>query len=60
MYACTYPHLFSPIRLGDTVFRNRLFAAPVGYEYLSSRNYPLDETVGFFERKAMGGPATAN
>ena len=24
MYTCKYPHLFSPIRLGDTVFRNRL------------------------------------
>ena len=60
MYTCEYPHLFSPIRLGDTVFRNRYFAAPVGYEYLSSKNYPLDETVAFFERKAMGGAATVN
>ncbi len=60
MYSCRYPHLFSPIRLGDTVFRNRYFAAPVGYEYLSSKNYPLDETIAFFERKAMGGAATVN
>ena len=41
----------------DTVFPNRLFTAPVGYEYLSSRNYPLDETIAFYERKAMGGAA---
>jgi 2,4-dienoyl-CoA reductase-like NADH-dependent reductase (Old Yellow Enzyme family)/thioredoxin reductase len=60
MYACQYPHLFSPIRLGDTVFRNRYFAAPVGYEYLTCKNYPLDETIAFFERKAMGGAATVN
>jgi 2,4-dienoyl-CoA reductase-like NADH-dependent reductase (Old Yellow Enzyme family) len=60
MYSCKYPHLFSPIRLGDTVFRNRYFAAPVGYEYLTSKNYPLDETVAFFERKAVGGAATVN
>ena len=60
MYECKYPHLFSPIRLGNTVFRNRFFAAPVGYEYLSSRNYPLDETIAFFERKAVGGAATVN
>ena len=60
MYECKYPHLFSPIRLGDTLFRNRYFAAPVAYEYLSSRNYPIDETVAFFERKAVGGAATVN
>jgi 2,4-dienoyl-CoA reductase-like NADH-dependent reductase (Old Yellow Enzyme family)/thioredoxin reductase len=60
MYQCKYPHLFSPIRLGNTVFRNRYFAAPVAYEYLSSKNYPLDETIAFFERKALGGAATVN
>ena len=60
MYECKYPHLFSPIRLGDTLFRNRYFAAPVAYEYLSSKNYPIDETVAFFERKAVGGAATVN
>jgi 2,4-dienoyl-CoA reductase-like NADH-dependent reductase (Old Yellow Enzyme family)/thioredoxin reductase len=60
MYTCSYPHLFSPIKLGDAVFRNRCFAAPVGYEYLSSKNYPLDETVAFFERKALGGAATVS
>jgi 2,4-dienoyl-CoA reductase-like NADH-dependent reductase (Old Yellow Enzyme family) len=60
MYECKYPHLFSPIRLGNTVFRNRYFAAPISYEYLSSKNYPLDETIAFYERKAMGGAATVN
>lgn len=60
MYTCKYPHLFSPIRLGNTVFRNRYFAAPVGYEYLSCRNYPIEETIAFYERKAVGGAATVN
>jgi 2,4-dienoyl-CoA reductase-like NADH-dependent reductase (Old Yellow Enzyme family) len=60
MYKCKYPHLFKPIRLGNTLFRNRFFSAPVGYEYLSSQNYPLDETIAFFERKAVGGAATVN
>ncbi len=60
MYTCKYPHLFSSIKLGDTVFRNRYFAAPVGYEYLSSRNYPIGETIAFYERKAAGGAATVN
>ena len=60
MYTCRYPHLFAQIRLGDTVFRNRLFAAPIGYEYLSSRNYPIEETFAFYERRAVGGAATVN
>jgi 2,4-dienoyl-CoA reductase-like NADH-dependent reductase (Old Yellow Enzyme family) len=60
MYACKYPHLFSSIRLGNTIFRNRYFAAPVGYGYFSSRNHPIEETIAFFERKAMGGAATVS
>jgi 2,4-dienoyl-CoA reductase-like NADH-dependent reductase (Old Yellow Enzyme family)/NADH dehydrogenase FAD-containing subunit len=57
---CKYPHLFSSIKLGNTVFRNRYFAAPMGYGYFSSRNYPLDETIAFFEQKAIGGVATVS
>jgi 2,4-dienoyl-CoA reductase-like NADH-dependent reductase (Old Yellow Enzyme family)/thioredoxin reductase len=60
MYKCKYPHLFNSIKLGDTVFRNRFFSAPVGYVYLSSKNYPTDESIAFFERKALGGSATVN
>jgi 2,4-dienoyl-CoA reductase-like NADH-dependent reductase (Old Yellow Enzyme family)/thioredoxin reductase len=60
MYQCKYPHLFSPIQLGNTIFRNRIFAAPLGYCYTSSRGYPLDETIGFYENLAMGGAASVN
>ena len=47
MYQCKYPHLFTPVRLGNTWFRNRLFAAPVGYEYFTAANYPTPEAVAF-------------
>jgi 2,4-dienoyl-CoA reductase-like NADH-dependent reductase (Old Yellow Enzyme family) len=60
MYVCKYPHLFSSIKLGDTVFRNRYFAAPISYEYFTAQNYPTDEAIAFFERKAIGGAATVN
>jgi 2,4-dienoyl-CoA reductase-like NADH-dependent reductase (Old Yellow Enzyme family)/thioredoxin reductase len=60
MYECKYPHLFSSIQLGNTIFRNRLFAAPLGYCYYSSRSYPLDETIGFYENLALGGVASVN
>ena len=26
-----YPHLFEPIKVAGTVFRNRIFASPEGY-----------------------------
>ncbi len=60
MYECKYPHLFTPIRLGNTLFRNRFFAAPLGYCYYSSKSYPLDETIGFYENLALGGVASVN
>jgi 2,4-dienoyl-CoA reductase-like NADH-dependent reductase (Old Yellow Enzyme family)/NADPH-dependent 2,4-dienoyl-CoA reductase/sulfur reductase-like enzyme len=60
MYECKYPHLFSPIHLGNTVFRNRIFGSPLGYCYYTSQSYPLDETMAFFENLALGGVASVN
>jgi 2,4-dienoyl-CoA reductase-like NADH-dependent reductase (Old Yellow Enzyme family)/thioredoxin reductase len=60
MYKCKYPNLFFPIQLGNTIFRNRVFAAPLGYCYNSSRGYPLDEAIGFYENLALGGVASVN
>ena len=53
MYNCEYPHLFSPIVLAGTLFRNRLFASPTG-----GKNHPNNEIISYFERKAMGGAAS--
>ena len=54
-----YEYLFSPIVLGNTQFRNRIFAAPIGMEYYpSERIHPGDDFIAFFERKAEGGVAT--
>ena len=52
-----YPHLCSPIKLGNVYFRNRMFAAPTGAAEINS-----DRTLGrtaapFFEVKAKGGAA---
>ena len=52
-----YPNLFSPIRVGNTLFRNRIFAAPNGCQYLDPGNIPSKDGVAFFERKAIGGAA---
>ena len=54
-----YEHLFSPITLAGTQFRNRIFAAPIGMEYYPSDNLHIgDDYIAQFERKARGGAAT--
>lgn len=54
-------HLYQPITLGNTRFRNRLFSAPTGEEYFTnSHNHIDDRIVAYFERKAKGGAATAS
>lgn len=58
IHTIKYPHLFSPIVLGDTLFRNRLFAAPTGYQNLNGDGYLNDGATAYYERKAMGGAAS--
>lgn len=56
-----YPHLFEPVTLGKTRFKNRIFAAPIGLEYYPSSNcHPGDDFIAFYERKARGGAATVS
>jgi 2,4-dienoyl-CoA reductase-like NADH-dependent reductase (Old Yellow Enzyme family)/NADPH-dependent 2,4-dienoyl-CoA reductase/sulfur reductase-like enzyme len=52
-----YPNLFTPIRLGNTHFMNRLFAAPTGCLDLSHGGIPTPSAVAYYERKALGGAA---
>ncbi|MBR2832388.1 MAG: FAD-dependent oxidoreductase [Oscillospiraceae bacterium] len=55
----SYPHVFEPIVLGRTRFKNRIFAAPLGLEYYPGDNcHPGDDFIAFYERKAQGGAAT--
>jgi 2,4-dienoyl-CoA reductase-like NADH-dependent reductase (Old Yellow Enzyme family)/thioredoxin reductase len=58
MYNCKYPHLFSPIQLGNTLFRNRIFTAPTGVFYGDPKHRPINETICYYERKARGGAAS--
>lgn len=53
-----YPHLFSPIILANTLFRNRIFASPTGYQSLNGDGYLNDGATAYYERKAMGGAAS--
>jgi 2,4-dienoyl-CoA reductase-like NADH-dependent reductase (Old Yellow Enzyme family)/NADPH-dependent 2,4-dienoyl-CoA reductase/sulfur reductase-like enzyme len=50
-----FQHLLSPITIGNTVFRNRIFASPNGYTNTDCRNFPTEEMIAFYELKAKGG-----
>lgn len=53
-----YPHLFEPVRLGNTLFRNRIFASPTGYQNMTGDNILPPGAAAYYERKAMGGAAS--
>lgn len=55
-----YPNLFQPLRIGNTVFRNRIFSAPTGLYDLTPERAPTDDFIAYFERKAKGGCASVN
>lgn len=58
MSVSKYPHLFEPLAIGNTVFRNRIFASPEGYYNVGADNLPSLDEIAFFERKAIGGIAS--
>ena len=55
-----YQHLFQPLRLGHTVLKNRIEAAPVSVSNLSPQAHFTPENIAVFERKAKGGAAVIN
>ena len=53
-----YPHLFEPIQLGNTLFRNRIFASPTGYQNVNGDGYLNDGAAAYYGRRARGGAAS--
>ena len=58
MSVLKFPHLFEPLIINKTVFRNRIFASPQGSSYLDKDEFPTPEVTVYYERKAIGGAAT--
>ena len=52
-----YPHLLSPIRIGNVNFRHRMFSAPMGATDITADCSPGPRTQGFCELRARGGAA---
>ena len=59
MSVLQFPSLFEPVIIRNTVFRNRIFASPQGSSYLDVDELPMPEVTVYYERKAIGGAATA-
>ena len=51
----TFPNLLSPIKIGNVLFRNRMFGAPINAAEIEYDGQPPITGVMVFERKAMGG-----
>jgi 2,4-dienoyl-CoA reductase-like NADH-dependent reductase (Old Yellow Enzyme family)/thioredoxin reductase len=50
-----YPHLFSPIKIGKHLFRNRLVMAPLTSDNCIVDNRPSDQGIAFYATRARGG-----
>ena len=55
---CPYPHLFEPIRLGNTLYRNRIFASPTGYMNKHPKEMLCEGAAAYYGRRARGGAAS--
>ncbi len=57
MYTRKFPNLSKPITIGNTVFRNRMFSAPMGGTDIAADCSVGPRTIGFYELRAKGGAA---
>lgn len=53
-----YPHLFTPLKVGNVTLKNRIMAAPMSIPELTEDYFPTPATVGFYETRAKGGAAS--
>lgn len=51
-----YPHLFSPLRIGNITLKNRIEVAPMGSEPNTS-GFLSEQNLAAYERRAIGGAA---
>lgn len=49
-----YPHLFSPIKIGETTVKNRIFMPPISTN-LADKGYITDELIQHYTARAKGG-----
>ena len=52
-----YPHLFSPLRMGNVRMKNRIICAPTSPSMITLDGHMTPEMIAYLEKKAMGGAA---
>jgi len=53
-----FQHLFSPIKIGSLVLRNRIMSAPTSMaDLMPPEGYPTRENVAYYKMRAQGGAA---
>jgi 2,4-dienoyl-CoA reductase-like NADH-dependent reductase (Old Yellow Enzyme family)/thioredoxin reductase len=52
-----YTNLFSPIKIGNITFKNRIIAAPTSLMNLTPEGHLTSENIAYYELKAKGGCA---
>ncbi|MCD8020014.1 MAG: FAD-dependent oxidoreductase [Clostridiales bacterium] len=52
-----YPHLFSPIHIGNIRLKNRIIGAPTSPSMISTEGHFTNEMIAYLEEKAKGGVA---
>ena len=52
-----YPHLFTPLRIGNIRLKNRIIAAPTSPSMMTTEGHFTPEMVAYLEEKARGGAA---
>ena len=52
-----YPHLFSPLRIGNLRLKNRIIAAPSSPSMITTEGHMTPEMIAYLEEKAKGGAA---
>ena len=50
-----YPQLFTPIKIGGQLIKNRIFSAPTGLMSYTARGHLTTENMAYYELKAKGG-----
>ena len=52
-----FPHLFSPIRIGNIRLKNRIIGAPTSPGMISTEGHVIPEMIAYMAEKASGGAA---
>lgn len=54
-YGKCYPHLFSPLRIGNIKMKNRIICAPTSPSMIDLNGHFTPEMIAYLEEKAKGG-----